>query len=101
LPFAPALAAAFTARKSAEVAPGVGTTTDIHILTKDGHFRLWPDVQKKVHDLYEECRRNRSCLAEAAVLELDGFMGKQRPEPEKSSQHGTAASPTINASRLA
>ena len=98
LPLAPALAAAFTAKKNAEVAPGVGTNTDIHVLTKDGHFRLWPDVQKKLHDLYDEYQRNRLRLAEAAVIELDRFMVEQRPVPEKSSEQVPAASPAINAS---
>jgi hypothetical protein len=99
LSLAPALAAAFTAKKSAEVAPGVGTNTDIHILTKNGHFPLWPDVQKKLHDLYEDYQRSRSRLAEAAVLELDRFMVEQRPVSGKSFEPVPAASPTNNASK--
>lgn len=74
LAFAPALAAAFAAKRSAQVAPGVGVNTDIHIITKNGFFRLWPEVDQKVHNLYDSYQKAVTKLGEAAVLELDKFI---------------------------
>jgi hypothetical protein len=91
LPLTPALAAAFSAKKSAEVAPGVGATTDIHILTKDGHSQLWPDVHKKMHELYDEYQRSRVGIATAAVLRLDEFIAKRKPQSEAAPGLGVSS----------
>jgi 20S proteasome alpha/beta subunit len=89
LMLAPALAATFVAKKSAEVAPGVGDTTDIHILTKEGSFRPWPEVDKQVHHLYDDYQKGVAALAEEAVLELQNFIAQQSAEPvQQPAQNG-------------
>lgn len=90
---APALATAYAAKKSAEIAPGVGVTTDIHILTKGGHFRLWDDVDGKARELYEGYRDAVNKLGNEAILELDKYITQQRPSENKQSQGQSAANP--------
>jgi 20S proteasome alpha/beta subunit len=49
--FAPALAAVLAAKKSAEIAPGIGSNTDIHLIFKDAAIRLWPNVATRAEEL--------------------------------------------------
>jgi 20S proteasome alpha/beta subunit len=71
---APALAATFSAKRAADIAPGVGETTDVRIVLKDGHFPLWDHVSSKMHDLYKHVADGVSELVVEAVKELDEFI---------------------------
>lgn len=79
---APALASVFVAKKAAETAPGVGKNTDIHILTRDGSFLLWPHVDKKLHALYDEYMDRRRELGAKAVAELQEFIIDPKNNPD-------------------
>jgi hypothetical protein len=76
--FAPALATAFVAKKSAEIAPGVGTHSDIHIVFKDAWFSLWPEMHDHIHEVYRDYEKARNDLAEKAVSKVDDFLGTMR-----------------------
>jgi hypothetical protein len=77
---APALAAMLAAKKSAEVAPGVSTTTDWHIVTRNGFIPVWPNVLAKANALYDQYEAARLALAESAVSELQQFLTPQSQE---------------------
>jgi hypothetical protein len=72
--FGPALAAAFAAKRAAESAPCVGTTTDIHIVFKQAIEALRPDVATKMSELYENYKNNRAALETKIVQELQSFI---------------------------
>lgn len=52
--FASALAMVFAAKKAAQIAPGVGDTTDLYLVFKDRIERLRTDVHSKLRELYKE-----------------------------------------------
>jgi hypothetical protein len=78
--FAPALASIFAAKKNAEIAPGVGISTDIHIILKDGVFPLWDHVPPELGKLYKKYADEVSKFGDALVKELDDFMAKPRDQ---------------------
>jgi 20S proteasome alpha/beta subunit len=71
-----ALARVFSAKKSAEVAPGVGTATDVWLFLKGGAFPVdgpspvWQRVRQSLDDVYGEYDRYRRALAVHAVNKL-------------------------------
>jgi hypothetical protein len=73
--FVQALAASFAAKRAAEVAPGVGTATDIHILFKTGPEPLRPDIATHLPSLYER----RAQLETQIVNDLNDFIGAIGP----------------------
>ncbi len=81
LSLAPALAVAYTAKKAAETAPGVGTNTDIQIILRGGGFPIWHGVQDRLSFLYAEYANKRSAIAMEAVQKLQEFINA----PENSS----------------
>jgi hypothetical protein len=73
----PALAAIFAAKKAADVSPGVGSTTDIHIAFRDQTERLEPKTAAKVVELYDKFVADRTQLAQKAVNSLIEFVIEQ------------------------
>jgi hypothetical protein len=87
---AQALASAFSAKKAADIAPGVGEFTDVHLVMKDAYFPLWENVNDKVHELYKRVEQGLVTLALDAIKELDQFIAspatqEPRDEPSKGS----------------
>jgi 20S proteasome alpha/beta subunit len=72
--FAPALAAAFSAKKAAEIAPGVGTTTDICIILKDRIETINSNAEETISTLYDNYKRNRNGLEEQLWKDLQSFI---------------------------
>ncbi len=72
--FAPALSAVLAAKKAAEVAPGVGTDTDIHIIFKSNVETLRRDIAIKLLELYESYKNERLSLDQRTVNELQNFI---------------------------
>jgi 20S proteasome alpha/beta subunit len=83
---ASALAAIFAAKKRAEIAPGVGKDTDIYIVNRLGHFRVWPHVEKKIHELYDAYDNQVAGLATQAIADLQAFMDNPPSEEAKSNE---------------
>lgn len=74
IPLAPALAALYAAKKSAEAAPGVGKATDIHLVLNTAPFPLWPRVAGKLDELYNDYESKRTALGAEAIALLDKFI---------------------------
>lgn len=49
-----AIFTAYTAKKRAEIAPGVGTETDMYLVTRDGFEEVLPQMRNLVKEIYDE-----------------------------------------------
>jgi 20S proteasome alpha/beta subunit len=88
--FARAAAAAFAAKKSAEVAPGVGRYTDIHVIRSNVVHPIWPNVAEKLHKLYDEFEIRRDELTTETVTRLQAFIDELTSQkPSEKPDEGT------------
>lgn len=93
VPFIRALAIAYGAKKTAEVAPGVGEETDIQIIFPSGIEPLFPRVKDKLGEVYEQYIRDRQPLVEHAIEQLGACISnpetyKVAPSTEQSVRAG-------------
>lgn len=72
--FAPTMASVFAAKKNAEIAPGVGASTDINVVLKDQISPIWDAVNPELERLYEKYRLETNKFGEAMVAELQSFL---------------------------
>lgn len=95
--FPSAIAALFAAKKAAEVAPGVGEATDIVTVYRDGKIgALWPVLQKRVADLYEEHDQQRRAgitkMSDALMQTIiDGAKAEEEADRNAKGQTGRNA----------
>ena len=82
LMLAPTLAATFVAKKAAEIAPGVGKSTDIHLILRDAIFPQWSPTTAKVCALYDEYEYKNAILQREAIAQLQAFLNEQKPEAQ-------------------
>jgi hypothetical protein len=81
--FGTALALTFAAKKSAEIAPGVGTATDLRLVLKNTIDPIRLDATHKLEELYKNYESLRIVLATNIVQELHNFMSNiGRPEQD-------------------
>jgi hypothetical protein len=73
---APTLASIFAAKKNAEIAPGVGLNTDMHIVLKDRIFPIWENVMPEMDRLYTKYRIDVSKFGDQMIQELQDFIVK-------------------------
>jgi hypothetical protein len=95
LPVVRALALAYTAKKAAEVAPGVGKTTDIHIIFRTGVETLLPAIQTKLDELYVSYEKGCEQLATGAVTQLSEFFATHGKQLSNSQAIPKVSSPTV------
>jgi 20S proteasome alpha/beta subunit len=86
LTLAPALAAAFAAKRAGDLAPGVGEFTDMHIIVKDFYFPVWKHTNDKIHELYKEVAAKIAVLAVDTIKELDTFITTPRDQDGKAKE---------------
>jgi hypothetical protein len=79
---APALTALYAAKKGAELAPGVGTTTDIRVVLKDAHFDLWENVDDQLTTLFKKYNTQANALGDQMIAELAAYLDR----PQQASQ---------------
>jgi hypothetical protein len=92
-----ALAMTYFAKKRAEIAPGVGTTTDIHLITRSGWEPIRPDTMEKAAELYKEFEEARAAHATKIIKELNDFLAKAPPPPSSPPPPPTEPTPTDQA----
>jgi hypothetical protein len=73
---APTLASIFASKKNAEIAPGVGLNTDMHIVLKDRIFPIWENVMPEMDRLYTKYRIDVSKFGDQMIQELQDFIVK-------------------------
>lgn len=74
------LALTYTAKKIAEIAPGVGEETDMFLITRAGWEPVLPPLMGAVNDAYQEYEKKRTALAGDIVLRLGKRMDELRDE---------------------
>jgi 20S proteasome alpha/beta subunit len=74
--FARAVTETFAAKKSAEIAPGVGKFTDAYALFKTGIEPLRSDVYEKCKEIYEVKTAKRATFDDEAINELGEYISK-------------------------
>ena len=82
LTLAPVLCIAFAAKRAAQTAPGVGVYTDIHLITKNGRFPIWPEVEKRLTDVYDEFAAKRAALALESIQKLNESLNAPKQTPD-------------------
>jgi hypothetical protein len=87
---APALASIFAAKKNAEIAPGVGSNTDIHFILKDAVFPIWDSVAPELARLYQKYSAEVSKFGDSMIQEPNEFIIKS-PKPSEASAVATSA----------
>jgi 20S proteasome alpha/beta subunit len=86
---APAAAAVFAAKKAAEVAPGVGTSTDLYIVFKDSVEPIRKDLLDRLHELYGDYIKSRLELETKIMTGLQSFIDDLR-KSSKTDQEAVA-----------
>jgi hypothetical protein len=76
LRYATALAATYAAKKAAEIAPGVGTETDMFLVTRLGWEPVLPEIMTKIGELHTRYEIGRADLSTSLIGELDRFLGE-------------------------
>jgi len=73
-PFVAALSLVHLAKKTAEVAPGVGRATDIYVISKDGSRPIEPEIASQLESLYIKYTEENGKLRAGIVAELNAFV---------------------------
>jgi hypothetical protein len=88
--FAAALAATYSAKKSAELAPGVGKKTDLHLVGKYGPLHIEDHYMDQLESLYQNYETKRRALASKAIIDLQGFISSVSLSKVEQSVDGQA-----------
>jgi hypothetical protein len=88
--FFPTLALSYAAKKRAEVAPGVGKATDIHVLTRDGSFALDAYLLEQLGELHGQYMAKTDAASAAFTQELDAAAEARK---QAKAAHEAAAPP--------
>ena len=98
---APALGATFAAKNASEIAPGVGKSTDIHLVLRDAIVPLWANTAERMAALYEEYETKRLALAADTINQLQAFMNKQNPTPAEMPANAGSTNPEMTEEAVA
>ena len=82
----PCLSAVFAAKKSAEIAPGVGTATDIHLVFRNSIERLDEAVAAKAAELYQQYSDQQKANGAHYVELLRQFVATQKTKSSRQSR---------------
>lgn len=96
--YAYALAQTFAAKRRAEIAPGVGSRTDMHLITADGWEPVDPRYCDQMERLYGEYAQESERLAYESVQKLQEFIvgtgsPEERADGSNQEGHGEAGEP--------
>jgi 20S proteasome alpha/beta subunit len=94
-----ALAATYRAKKGAEVAPGVGEYTDMHVVLRDRLFPVWPNIFSRMDTLYDEYETQRQTLVAQNIRALEEAIneGGNKEQPEARGNEEQEGLPTEDA----
>lgn len=99
--FAQAFTAVFAAKKAAEVAPGVGSTTDVRLMLrnvcftlKDSATPLWQRLADGLEEIHRAYTVGRDILHEDAIKHLQDMLNGPPPETKTQGNVTPITSPT-------
>lgn len=87
-----ALLMIFAAKKSAEVAPGVGVQTDMHQIIKSGIFRLHDRTRASLDKIYAKYDKQRQRMEANAVVDLVAADRQNMEDERKALAKGASSS---------
>lgn len=95
-----ALLLAYSAKRDAEVAPGVGKETDVFVFGGNvGNFFKLPDIlMKKLEDEYQKVRLKDAQVRKKARTEVTRYLGELQREAPKAQQVSPTAGTAIGTS---
>jgi hypothetical protein len=82
--YAGAFAILYLAKKRAEIAPGVGKTTDYHLITRVGWSPVLPRLIDKAHEVYADYEKKHLEWAIEAIGKLNDALLQPVPQLEES-----------------
>jgi 20S proteasome alpha/beta subunit len=96
--YASSLAVTYAAKKAAETAPGVGTDTDMHLVTKHAVIKLWDNAFAHVERIFQKYREAQAKLVLDSISELDNALAQAKPGAEANggSEQATIENPETN-----
>lgn len=71
--FFPALSSTYAAKRTAQIAPGVGVATDMHLITRDGTSPIVPPMMARLENAYSEYLTSHQRLVERIVHYLGSY----------------------------
>lgn len=86
-----ALAVIYAAKKRAEVAPGVGSDTDMILVTRNNMEVIIPEILNKIEEVYREHTNKEQKLAEESISKLDSELQKLRDSTVDDNQSGDSS----------
>jgi hypothetical protein len=89
--FYSALGVIYSAKKSAEIAPGVGKSTDMILVTRQGCDLILPPDMEMLERTYSKWQEDRQQITDATINAIRDFYmaqpdNRQKPEPESSTE---------------
>jgi hypothetical protein len=84
----------YSAKKRAEVSPGVGPETDMGFISYDGIAPLLQRNRDKIEAIYERWRKQESERHEKGVRELVEFMRKKEQEDQAAKEANSSKDQT-------
>jgi 20S proteasome alpha/beta subunit len=91
-PYYDAILVTYSAKKLAEVAPGVGKNTDMEFISRDGVFSLYPGTMIALEKLYPEHLlrvQNSEIRARNEIIELEQAYYKEHPSASPAAPKAT------------
>jgi 20S proteasome alpha/beta subunit len=84
--YSSALVAVYSAKKHAEVAPGVGKMTDMRLISRDGWQVLPEEIFKATDAAYTECEKKITLALHKASLRVAGAHARQLKQLEAANK---------------
>jgi len=90
--YATALTAIYAAKKAADIAPGVGTDTDLYLVFKDGFVPVPQETAAEMAEIYENDVRQKRVLRSTAIAQLQECLNKPAvPQLDLRDEHKKSA----------
>ena len=86
--FSTALTQIYAAKRRAEIAPGVGALTDIHIVGRGVHVPLNPDLMKQLEIQYQAYSKKHDKISEKSANNLQEYMNAKYKAQKGSTVYG-------------
>lgn len=93
-PFLPALLLSYSAKKRAEVAPGVGIATDMHVITRDDISPVYPPLFEKLEEIYKASEVRRAVAFSEDVGALDAVLKESKAKFDQQFAQPTEKPPS-------
>lgn len=78
-----ALLTGYAAKKQAEMATGVGSDTDMYLITRTGHQPVLDEIKESVRESLEKYQEKNRKIAAEAIEDIEKFFNAKRKQLEQ------------------